>query len=137
MGSIRNGVTLATLQFLMEHPGLAITGDDLADATGFTRDQCINAVPTLRYKYDIEQVARYTYRFIGRRASVHSQFVADKIPQDASLKPGLDSSHGKLFARQTVAPKPTSQLYEVVGATTQGNTIVRGEDGLLYKLEAL
>lgn len=111
--SRKRGIQEKVLVTLHENIGLHMTTGEVVSRTGYSREQVSGALSHLSQRGLIRRVGSGVY--------VHdaSEPSPNRVPND------------------TDADQPGSNLFESVGRLERGDTIVRGEDDILYILSPL
>lgn len=124
---------LRVFRILRNHPGNVIWIDDLMDDTGLRREQVVNAINTLRTKYetDVTTIQRgNAWRYNGG-GSVPS---GENGRETGSQTVSEPSKHvGKRFEHDANDPN----VYVRLGETMDGGILIQGGDGRIYRATEL
>lgn len=108
------GLGNATLvgSFLVQHPNVEVTADEISKATGLDAKQVQNAIYTIhkssQFNMKVEKVVPgHSWRFIS------------------------SGSNSK------TAAKPTDEVFEVLGSLKDGSLLLRDSEGRMYKAEEM
>lgn len=111
----------ALLNYLKDHTGI-ILPDEVAAALGESRERVLGGLSNLFRRNGgvpgLTRVSAGVYQYYPRGGKATPK---EAQPPEAPAPP----------------PRTTARLLEVVGTTEASGTIVRDEDGKLYRLEAL